>query len=246
MLRGRQKDRGGAFAGGEVSWETSGLRGHWVSSAQAPCAPPDTKGDLRTSNSLQITGKANGEAETRWCFTRLGHKMARPCAQGRASRAGDAACSPSLCSCRWSRAAAHSGPQPSPALSHTPQGLLALHARGAHVLVFPKCSPGKQAMGGICSHIQQPTHTFGSQILNCTPAICEAPLRLNSQVLKLGSDTPRAGARSGLTGLVHGTCASLSSYTRWKPPRSLTRTAVKINGIFLPRGHCLERWLWSL
>lgn len=135
----------------------------------------------------------------------------------------------------------------SPALPcHTPQGPLALQARGAHVLVFPKCSPGKQAMGGICSHIQQPTHTFGSQILNCTPAICEALLRLNSQVLKLGSDTPRAGARSGLTGLVHVTCASLSSYTRWKPPRSLTRTAVKINGIFLPRGHCLERWLRSL
>lgn len=94
--------------------------------------------------------------------------------------------------------------------------------------------------GGICSHIQHPTHTFGSQILNCTPAICEAPLSLNSQAFKLGPDTPRARAQFGLTGLMHVTRASSSSYTRWKPSRSLTRTAVKINGIFLPWGHCLE------
>lgn len=33
---------------------------------------------IHTYSGSQITGKANGEAETKWCCTRLGHKMARP------------------------------------------------------------------------------------------------------------------------------------------------------------------------
>lgn len=123
---------------------------------------------------------------------------------------------------------------------HTPRGPLALHTRGAHVLVFPKCSPGKRAKGAIRSRIRRPTHTVGPQILNCAPAVCEAPLSLNSQALELGSDTPRAGAQSGLTGLMHVTCASSSSYARQKPLRSLTRPAAKITGMLLPWGHCLE------
>lgn len=41
--------------------------------------------DKHTYDARKITGKANGEAETKWCFTRVGHKMARPCVGGRAS-----------------------------------------------------------------------------------------------------------------------------------------------------------------
>lgn len=37
------------------------------------------RGRVHTSTGSQITGKANGEAATKWCFTQLGHKMARPC-----------------------------------------------------------------------------------------------------------------------------------------------------------------------
>ena len=79
----------------------------------------------------KIAGKANGEAETKWCFTRVGHKMARPCVCGRASRDTDAAHSPSLCSCRWSRAAAHSGP---PAQPCTPPHSHVLRLRRPSVL----------------------------------------------------------------------------------------------------------------
>lgn len=64
---------------------------------------------------------------------------------------------------------------------HTLQCPLLLHAQGAHTLVFPKCSPGRQGIGVISVPASSSfTHSFNSQISNSTPPIREAPHSLQS------------------------------------------------------------------
>lgn len=111
-----KKDWGGAFeVGRAVLWQMNWVSWTLCTFCLSSMLSSKHKQEFSTPRTAhKITGEADGEAETKWCFTRVGHKMARPCVWGRASRASDAAHSPSLCSCRWSRAATHSGPPAQP------------------------------------------------------------------------------------------------------------------------------------
>lgn len=131
----------GHWWGREGSREMGGLAGH----CQAPGAPPNTKGEGYTPQAAhKYQAKQTVRQQQNGALPDLGTRWPGPVYKEGPAEPGMLRAR-HHCSCRWSRAAAHSGPQPSLALSHTP--VSSGFAGRAVLTVLPKCRPGRQGTG---------------------------------------------------------------------------------------------------
>lgn len=156
-----------------------------ASGALAPCFPPEPKGNIAHLQQLakeqekqMVRQKQNGalpELGTRWPGPVWEEGPAEP---GRLR-------SPLLCSGRWSRAAAHSGPQAQPCQTTYPRVLWPCSSPaltlGSFLNAVPKAGDG--VISAPTSSFS--TRAFSPQNLNCTPACA----RLLSAFMARGSRT---------------------------------------------------------